>query len=227
MNEIKPNEKLKNLLDQFEKAGGVLDYVLVDLEGNDPTAHKTHRLAAIESMKAFSRHTDNWFEAVLKHLEYKNHSRDDFKRIQFDESQMSAEQITVTEFLGPLFDVKSRRLLIQGKQRNHLNNYFYAGDEEQYHTRIAVEVEIGEGYAYAFSEPPYGIQLEAAALNKLFLDLSDELFQGFSLPITIWQWSTDWSNYFDEGHEWWGSHLWTVYAQGNDFIVGIGASSTD
>ncbi len=172
-------------------------------------------------MQAFSRHTEQWFESVLRRLEYKNHSRDDFKRIQFDESKIDRNSNKFAEFFGPLFDLNSRRLLLRGRNRNHLNDYFYAGDEEQDdHADCLLMLKYGEGYAYAFSEPPYGIQLKPQAFNQLFLGLTDELFKGFSAPITIWEWTTDWSNYFDAGHEWWGSHLWTVYVEVNDFIVG-------
>lgn len=42
----------------------------------------------------------------------------------------------------------------------------------------------------------------------------------------IWEWPTDWSGYFDAGHEWWGSCCWTLWTE-PDRLVGIVASTTD
>jgi hypothetical protein len=44
--------------------------------------------------------------------------------------------------------------------------------------------------------------------------------------VRIWQWPTDWSGYFDAGHEWWGSCCWTLWTQ-PDRVLGIVASTTD
>lgn len=81
-------------------------------------------------------------------------------------------------------------------------------------------------YTYAFTDPPYGIRcsddedkhaLCSQTIARLFGDISD---------FTIRKWSTDWSNYFDAGNEWWGAFLWTlVSADGRGWWVG--ASSTD
>lgn len=64
-------------------------------------------------------------------------------------------------------------------------------------------------------------------INTLFLSIANELFGGFQCSLEIYQWSTNWSNYFDAGHEWWGSFLWTVEPEGANYIVGVAASSTD
>ncbi|MBB6050953.1 hypothetical protein [Armatimonas rosea] len=81
-------------------------------------------------------------------------------------------------------------------------------------------------YTYAFLEPPYSIRCQSAeeanticsqTLTRLFSDLSE---------FTIRKWSTDWSNYFDSGNEWWGAFLWTLVSNdGNGWWVG--ASATD
>ncbi|WP_145051409.1 hypothetical protein [Lignipirellula cremea] len=81
-------------------------------------------------------------------------------------------------------------------------------------------------YTYAFTDPPYGIRCScddekraicSQSMTRLFGDLSD---------FTIRKWSTDWSNYFDAGNEWWGAFLWTLVSDdGRGWW--IGASTTD
>ncbi len=44
--------------------------------------------------------------------------------------------------------------------------------------------------------------------------------------IQFWEWPTNWSTYFDAGHEWWGSFCWSVVTPDRR-IVGIVASTTD
>lgn len=81
-------------------------------------------------------------------------------------------------------------------------------------------------YTYAFTDPPHGIRCRdqdeklgvcSQTLTRLFGDLSE---------FTIREWSTDWSNYFDAGNEWWGAFLWTLVS---DESRGwwVGASTTD
>lgn len=80
-------------------------------------------------------------------------------------------------------------------------------------------------YKHAFTEPPYGIRCDPndkeaicdQTLIRLFGDISD---------FAIRKWSTDWSNYFDAGNEWWGAFLWTLVSNdGRGWWVG--ASTTD
>ena len=88
------------------------------------------------------------------------------------------------------------------------------------------EDEFVREYTYAFTDPPYGIRCSnddekqaicTQTMSRLFGDLSD---------FTIRKWSTDWSNYFDAGNEWWGAFLWTlVSSDGRGWW--IGASTTD
>ncbi|MEO0989266.1 MAG: hypothetical protein AAFY20_27600, partial [Cyanobacteria bacterium J06639_14] len=61
----------------------------------------------------------------------------------------------------------------------------------------------------------------------LLTELVTTLFSGFSEPHTIYQWNSDWSNYFDHGKEWWGTFFWTVHLPQSQVVVGMGASTTD
>ena len=53
------------------------------------------------------------------------------------------------------------------------------------------------------------------------------LFPGGTDGLEIYRWTTDWAEYFDEGHEWWGALCLTVYDKSLDRFVVIMASATD
>ena len=78
-------------------------------------------------------------------------------------------------------------------------------------------------YWYAFWETPhttgYGPDEFRKVNSVLFPDGTDEL--------EIFEWSTDWSNYFDDGHEWWGAACWSVYDKRMHRYAVIMASATD
>jgi len=86
--------------------------------------------------------------------------------------------------------------------------------------------EFTQEYTYAFVDPPYPIRCSSTdeklsrcsqAMTRLFGDLSE---------FTMRKWSTNWSNYFDAGNEWWGAFLWTL-ASDDGRGWWIGASTTD
>lgn len=86
----------------------------------------------------------------------------------------------------------------------------------------------GLGYGYAFCDPPYGMAASKAELTALLHAVLDQLVGGLQPALRLNKWSTDWAAYFDAGHEWWGSHLWTLEnpAHGGTIAV-IAASTTD
>ena len=45
--------------------------------------------------------------------------------------------------------------------------------------------------------------------------------------LEVYEWTTDWSDCFDEGHEWWGALCLTVYDKTLDRFAVIMASATD
>lgn len=77
-------------------------------------------------------------------------------------------------------------------------------------------------YWYAFLEPPYGVHY----LKSDFIDFNDVLFPNKN-GCEVYRWNDAFSNYFDEGKEWWGTGMWTVFDSITGYIVVIGASLTD
>ena len=78
-------------------------------------------------------------------------------------------------------------------------------------------------YWYAFWETPhtsgYGPDEFRYVNSVLFPEGTDDL--------EIYEWTTDWSNYFEAGHEWWGTACWSVYDKYMNRFVVIMASVTD
>lgn len=78
-------------------------------------------------------------------------------------------------------------------------------------------------YWNAFLEPPYGCNYGP----EDFISFNAVLFPNGPEKLLAYSWSTDWSDYFDDGHEWWGASCWSVYDPDLDRIAVITASATD
>ena len=78
-------------------------------------------------------------------------------------------------------------------------------------------------YRKAFLCPPHG----NAYTDEDFERVNAVLFPGGTESLEVYRWTTDWSEYFDEGHEWWGALCLTVYDKTLDRFVVIMASATD
>ncbi|MCQ2471673.1 MAG: hypothetical protein MJ147_06515 [Clostridia bacterium] len=78
-------------------------------------------------------------------------------------------------------------------------------------------------YWYAFLKTPhrngYG--------KDDFVKINDVLFPNGMETLEVYEWNTDWSNYFDDGHEWWGAACWSIYDRILNRYVVIMASTTD
>jgi hypothetical protein len=229
MQSIEPTGELKELLHKFESIGGVVQYALVKPDAWDKPVYDIHREAAIFTVQASEREFLEGREALVALYGSSIYNP------RYEPDKIQGRQSELAEFTGPYFDLDSNRLLLRGRNSKHLNDFFLAGDKEKPESIIHRPGMYGKArnYAYAFSHPPYGLsygdnkRLTAPELNELFLALNKALFGGFEAELTIFEWSTDWATFFDAGHEWWGSFLWTVQNKTQDYIIGIAASSTD
>jgi hypothetical protein len=93
--------------------------------------------------------------------------------------------------------------------------------------REMIDDGIGSGFAYAFSDTPYGVWLKPPERGQLFEQMCSVVLGGITDDSVIFEWPTDCSNYFDAGHEWWGSFLWSLGHPTTGRIVVIAASTTD
>ncbi len=78
-------------------------------------------------------------------------------------------------------------------------------------------------YRKAFLCPPHGNHYTDSDFERV----NAVLFPGGTESLEVYRWTTDWSEYFDEGHEWWGALCLTVYDKVLERFVIIMASATD
>ncbi len=78
-------------------------------------------------------------------------------------------------------------------------------------------------YRGAFLHPPHGVKYTDADFDRV----NAALFPNGADKLEVYEWTTDWSNYFDDGHEWWGALCLTVYDKSTGRFVVILASATD
>ena len=78
-------------------------------------------------------------------------------------------------------------------------------------------------YWYAFWETPHRSGYGPDDFRKV----NAALFPAGTEELEAYEWTTDWSNYFDDGHEWWGAACWSVYDRHMNRYVVIMASTTD
>ncbi len=78
-------------------------------------------------------------------------------------------------------------------------------------------------YWYAMLEPVYGRKNKPDDFKKV----NEVLFPKGTDALDIYEWSTDWSDYFDAGHEWYGACCWSIYDKAMNRYVVMLVSSTD
>ncbi|MBQ6552932.1 MAG: hypothetical protein IJL83_04900 [Clostridia bacterium] len=78
-------------------------------------------------------------------------------------------------------------------------------------------------YRMAFLSPPYGSVYTDADFDKV----NAALFPNGTDGLEVYEWTTDWSEYFDDGREWWGTLCLTVCDETLDRFAVIMASATD
>lgn len=86
---------------------------------------------------------------------------------------------------------------------------------------------IGKGYKrpywYLFLNPPHTTRYKI----EDFIKINNILFPNGIEKLEIYDWNVEWSNYFDDGLEWWGAAAISIYDKSLDRYIIIFASSTD
>ena len=78
-------------------------------------------------------------------------------------------------------------------------------------------------YRGAFLHPPHGCRYTDADFDRV----NAALFPNGTDGLEVYEWTTDWSDFFDDGHEWRGALCLTVYDRSLDRFAVILASATD
>jgi hypothetical protein len=196
--EVSAEPELIKLLEKYRAIGGVLDYVFLEpLE--DACPERLHRAAALEGMAAIDRRLEQW---AIRHASTK-YPIEMFFRVHWDESKLAGRPVSFSTFRGT-DDV-----------------------EPKPHGQHAWGIPNVDGYKTAFFHPPYGLQASDDEQATLFVGINRFVLGEDSVRVEITEWSTDWSDYFEAGHEWWGAFYWTIRRSGTTRMTVVGASSTD
>ena len=78
-------------------------------------------------------------------------------------------------------------------------------------------------YWYALMEPVHGRNNKPEDFKKM----NEVLFPNGTEMLDIYEWTTDWSDFFDAGHEWYGACCWSVYDRSLSRYVVMLVSATD
>ena len=207
--------ELEALLQEYHAAGGVVEWSRFDFGPPETVGLAAHRQVAEATVRAAAA------------------ASGPVGRLSADEIPPDAapRRITARDFFGPLWAPTREVLIVRGRSTAFGHAWFYANDAEERHNvldHISWAPEVGTGYAYAFGEPPYSMDCSTRRCSELFVAINRRVFPyGVEAPnVTIYEWPTHWSPYFDAGHEGWGSFLWTVSWPGWR-VVGVTASTTD
>jgi len=226
---------ITEMLSTYSEMGGVMDFKVFNIAG--ATSQKeAHLMTAQKTLESLAEHNDAYFKRLSS---TSNTNRDDYFKVTFHPLTLDdAGEVTLKEFFGRYFNVKDQRPILLGKTGTPyqnirvFNDYYYYDDLEVPENIVSLDSNNGsyatEGYSDAFFNPPhtFGHDRTNYEIGLFFLEFNNILFDDIN-KITVYAWSTDCSNYFDAGKEWWGSHFWTVHNPTKDWYIGIAASTTD
>ena len=102
---------------------------------------------------------------------------------------------------------------------DYYGNVFYDAEWEPNDENCGTTVP----YWYALMEPVYGKRNKPEDFKKV----NEVLFPNGTDGLDIYEWTTDWSDFFDAGHEWYGSCCWSVYDKTINRYVVMLVSATD
>ena len=135
-------------------------------------------------------------------------------------------KISAERFYGNQLDLRHNRLIVRG-QGSQFGRFLYHDSETDADRAIAPNA-LDTAFCHAFLNPPYPPRFghSARETGQYFLGFCRRLF-GNPADIEAYEWNTDYSDYFDDGREWWGTYFWTVYSPQNGLYTGIMGSATD
>ena len=202
MRELTQDPFYELLREEYDRC--VIDYCLLD-DDFPYRGMRSHREAVLFAMlKMIERYLRDQRESEEK---WADKIKDDFFPWSIDFGKAEAHRIDPEEFLFVPTIVRR----IQGGSAIY--------------DRRDPDVDAGEQipYWYAFLEPPQWTD----ATPDGFRRANDALFPKGTDELDVYEWTTDWSNYFDAGREWWGTACWSVYDMRSDRFVVLFASATD
>ncbi len=155
-------------------------------------------------------------DAIERHfLELPEYDLAPFYRLWFNRESLNIINPTCIDrdtFYGTCWDIKTKRLIFTNP------------------TIMGSPGETRGEYAYAFAFPPHQISLEDHEIENIFDEIDQKIFPQ-NEEIEILDWASpnliNVSNYFEEGFEYWGAFLFSIYVPSQRKLSIISASTTD
>ena len=219
----------------YEREGGVIDFRIFQLDTEqDDTPYQKHLAVAQQTLISVAEEANTRLDHMAAKFKM-NRTKLFTMDYDFNVLKDSGKEIFVQDFMGWQYEEVSGRVkilsynLLNPKTKGY-DLYFYYNEKEVIGNALTIDQEDkGKiGFVYAFLDPPHSFMCGKTIFEKgnFFLDFCRLLFTDIS-QIEVYKWSTDSSNYFDEGKDWWGSFFWTVYNPCRDWYIGILAATTD
>ena len=102
---------------------------------------------------------------------------------------------------------------------DHYGNDYYDAEWEPNDENFGTTVP----YWYAVMEPVHGRRNKPEEFKKV----NEVLFPNGTGALDIYEWTTDWSDFFDAGHEWYGACCWSIHDKSMNRYVVMLVSATD
>jgi len=225
----KLTKEQNDILVRIEMAEVEVNYFLAIRETSDTDEYLAHRQTALLALEVEQKEINDFSKGRLLNTNNKAIKTEDCYWVEIDEEKLQGKSISLQQFFGWHYSVERHQAAIRGRSSDHLNDYFWAGAEENLNNVLKNKsiYNVEQGYAYAFFEPPYGMQGTATEKENLFHCVEKLFFDQYDVNANIWSWSAECSNYFDAGNEWWGTYFYTYSLPDSDSILGIIASTSD
>ena len=186
----------------YEREGGVIDFRIFQLDTEqEDTPYQKHLAVAQQTLISVAEEANTRLDRMAAKLKM---NRREFFTMDYDFNILkdSGKEISVQDFMGWQYEEMSGRIILSGGKLR--NQYFYYDDKEVPEKAVPLAEEDREkiGFVYAFLDPPYSFMCGKTIFEKgnFFLDFCRLLFTDIS-QTEVYKWSTDSSNYFDEGKD--------------------------
>lgn len=146
---------------------------------------------------------------VVFDLLAENSIRDQFSPLVYDIDKAQPTPLGPNDFLYCPNIVKT----------DYYGNVFYDAEWKPDDDNCGTSVP----YWYALMEPVHGRNNKPEDFKKV----NAALFPNGTDALDIYEWTTDWSDLFDDGHEWYGACCWSVYDRSMNRYVVMLVSATD
>ena len=210
MHEIK-SDAFYDLARAYDPGGeghfvGAVDYHILTDDG-PYEGLSSHREALRTVFDGLVRESEEYIEEVRERLGDK--AADKLDPWVYDLDKARAEMLDPGDFLSCPGIVKV----------DHYGNASYDAEWKPGDDNIGTAVP----YWYAVMEPVMGKRNRPEDFKRV----NEALFPGGPDALDVFEWTTDWSDYFDDGLEWYGACCWSVYDRSMNRYVVMVVSETD